>query len=286
MRHLPPLRQLRPFLVPGRVSNLPTVWSNCLAGWWLGGAGAVTKLSWLLLGATCFYVGAAFLQAAFDAEVDQPPGTARPRTGELAALWRWSFLWLGAGALLFICLGRGTGTIALDLLVCLLFYAAFFHHPGVAAALRGICRFLVYLVAASTGARGVTGWATWCGVALALYVAGVGYLEAGWKRSRAGAYWPCVGLAAPIGLALLLNAGPNREAGILLSLVLGLWILRSLRAVFWTADGTAGTAMSHLLAGIVFVDWLAVADAPKEAGFVFIPLFALVLAAQRLEPAA
>ena len=27
--------QLRTLLILGRVSNLPTVWSNCLAGWWL-----------------------------------------------------------------------------------------------------------------------------------------------------------------------------------------------------------------------------------------------------------
>ena len=34
----PPL--LRTLLILGRVSNLPTVWSNCLAGWLLDGGGA------------------------------------------------------------------------------------------------------------------------------------------------------------------------------------------------------------------------------------------------------
>ena len=30
---------LRTLLVLGRASNLPTVWSNCFAGWLLGGGG-------------------------------------------------------------------------------------------------------------------------------------------------------------------------------------------------------------------------------------------------------
>ena len=30
--------QLRTLLILGRVSNLPTVWSNCLAGWIMGAA--------------------------------------------------------------------------------------------------------------------------------------------------------------------------------------------------------------------------------------------------------
>ena len=35
---------LRTLLVLGRASNLPTVWSNCLAGWLLGEGGHVVKL--------------------------------------------------------------------------------------------------------------------------------------------------------------------------------------------------------------------------------------------------
>ena len=32
-----PSSRARAWLVLSRGSNLPTVWSNCLAGWWLGG---------------------------------------------------------------------------------------------------------------------------------------------------------------------------------------------------------------------------------------------------------
>ena len=43
-------RQLRSLLILGRVSNLPTVWSNCFAGWWLGGGENFAKLPLLFLG--------------------------------------------------------------------------------------------------------------------------------------------------------------------------------------------------------------------------------------------
>jgi hypothetical protein len=46
-----------------------------------------------------------------------------------------------------------------------------------------------------------------------------------------------------------------------------------------------GRAVSGLLAGIVWVDWLAVADAPREFGIVFLILFALAMLFQKSIPA-
>jgi hypothetical protein len=43
--------------------------------------------------------------------------------------------------------------------------------------------------------------------------------------------------------------------------------------------------VSGLLAGIVFVDWLAVADAPKYLGLIFLVLFGLAIFFQRFVPA-
>ena len=63
--------QLRTLLVLGRVSNLPTVWSNCLAGWWLGGAGNFGKLPFLFLGMSLLYTGGMYLNDAFDEEFDR-----------------------------------------------------------------------------------------------------------------------------------------------------------------------------------------------------------------------
>ena len=62
---------LRTLLLLGRISNLPTVWSNCLAGWILGGGGTALRLALLCLGASCLYIAGMFLNDAFDAEFDR-----------------------------------------------------------------------------------------------------------------------------------------------------------------------------------------------------------------------
>jgi len=86
------MNRLRTFLILGRVSNLPTVWSNCLAGWWLGGGGNFRNLPFLLAGATFLYVGGMFLNDAFDAEFDRRYRKERPIPSgmiELKSVWRW-----------------------------------------------------------------------------------------------------------------------------------------------------------------------------------------------------
>ena len=67
----PKQRSLRALLVLSRVSHLPTVWSNCLAGWWLGGGGNFAKLPLLFLGVSALYTGGMFLNDAFDADFDR-----------------------------------------------------------------------------------------------------------------------------------------------------------------------------------------------------------------------
>src|SRR5476649_222894 len=71
-------RQLRTLLILGRMSNLPTVWSNCLAGWWLSDGGNFWKLPLLLVGVSALYTGGMFLNDAFDADFDQQRRVSRP----------------------------------------------------------------------------------------------------------------------------------------------------------------------------------------------------------------
>src|SRR5881392_1903166 len=61
----------RTLLVLGRVSNLPTVWSNCLAGWLLGGGGRWALLAWACVGTSLLYVAGMFLNDAFDFNFDR-----------------------------------------------------------------------------------------------------------------------------------------------------------------------------------------------------------------------
>src|SRR5476649_1795380 len=95
--------QLRTLLVLGRVSNLPTVWSNCLAGWWLGGGGNYRKLPLLLLGLSALYIGGMYLNDAFDEDFDRQRRPERPiPSGKISAarVWRFGFGQLGLGIFL------------------------------------------------------------------------------------------------------------------------------------------------------------------------------------------
>ena len=285
------VRQLRTLLVLGRVSNLPTVWSNCLAGWWLGGGGNSGKLPLLLFGVSALFTGGMFLNDAFDAESDRQRRPSRPIPSgaiSLAAVWRWSFALIGLGALALAVLGRTTGALTLALLGCIIIYSA--THKAITASpwLMGFCRFWVYVITGSTGVGGVNGGPIWCGVALAVYVAGLSSVAR--RKSFRGPvpYWPLLLLAAPVLLAMLMNAGDARKDAMLLSLLLVLWVARCARTIFQTGEVNVGRIVSGLLAGIVLVDWLAVApQIPYRLSFVvFFPLFGATLALQRFAPEA
>jgi hypothetical protein len=278
----------RTMLVLGRVSNLPTVWSNSLAGWWLGGGGPPERLPLLLGGLTCLYLGGMFLNDAFDAEFDRRHRRERPiPSGAISerAVWRWGIGWLAAGlGLLFGC-GAAAGGFGVLLVGSIVLYDAVHKLVTFAPVLMGLCRFWVYPLAAGA-AEGVTGHAVWCGLALACYVTGLSFLARRERLAGPIPLWPATLLAAPVVLALLMNAGLQRESALWLSLVLGLWVLRCLRATFGSPQPNLPLTVSGLLAGIVLVDWLAVGpEAPRALSLVFLGLFAGAWLAQRLVPA-
>src|SRR5271169_3469961 len=85
-------QRFRTLLVLGRVSNLPTVWSNCLAGWWLGGGGNLGKLPLLFFGVSALYTGGMFLNDALDVEFDRQRRASRPiPSGRISVDTVWTF---------------------------------------------------------------------------------------------------------------------------------------------------------------------------------------------------
>src|SRR6266850_188892 len=220
------VNRVRTFLILGRVSNLPTVWSNCLAG------------GWLALGMVCLF-----------------------------------------------CAGKVAGELGIALAFCIILYDAIHKLIDFAPVLMGICRFFLYVIAASTGIHGVTGASVWCGLALGAYIVGLSYVARRESRRDVLRYWPLGLLAAPVVLAIIMDVNEYREGALLLSAVLGLWSLRCLRHTLWAEERDIGQTVSGLLAGIVFVDWLAVADAPNNAALVFVVLFLLALFSQKVVPA-
>lgn len=69
----------RTYLLLGRVSNLPTVWSNCLAGAALAAATLdVPRIAGLAVAMSLIYVAGMFLNDALDARVDAKHRPERP----------------------------------------------------------------------------------------------------------------------------------------------------------------------------------------------------------------
>ena len=77
---------------------------------------------------------------------------------------------------------------------------------ALAPLLMAACRFLLYLVAASTAQRGATEPALWRAGALAAYITGISYLARGESAPVAVKAWPVTLLFVPSLLAL---AGPG-----------------------------------------------------------------------------
>src|SRR2546425_1196447 len=95
----------------GRVSNLPTLWTNVLAGTVLAGSTPTPlTLVLLLLSISLFYVAGRYLNDAFDRHFDAAAYPQRPTpSGAVSAgtVFAVGFLGLGAGDLLLIVAGYG-----------------------------------------------------------------------------------------------------------------------------------------------------------------------------------
>ncbi|HSY42512.1 MAG TPA: UbiA family prenyltransferase [Candidatus Acidoferrum sp.] len=282
-------QKFRTLLVLGRVSNLPTVWSNCLAGWWLSGGGNYWKLPLLLLGTSALYTGGMFLNDAFDVDFDRQRRSTRPiPSGAITEEWVWIYgwSWLVLGILLLIFCGKVAGALAVVLAICIIIYDA--THKVITASpwLMGLCRFWVYVIAGTTAEFGLDGWSIWGGAALALYIIGLSYVARRESFRGPVPFWPLIFLAAPVILAMLMDVEVARKPATYMSIVLIAWILWCVRTVFFGGEMAVARMVSGLLAGIVIVDWLAVVpQCPVALGIIFVLLFIATLVFQRFIPA-
>ena len=124
---------------------------------------------------------------------------------------------------------------------------------------------------------------------LALYIVGLTYIAKHESLPGLLRFWPCIFLAAPIVLAMIVNGGEHAKAGAMFSIVLGGWVIWCLTHTFGGRKAQVGKTVSGLLAGIVLVDLLAIAGGladgmPQLAG-VFAVLFLLALFFQKFIPA-
>jgi 4-hydroxybenzoate polyprenyltransferase len=281
-------KYLRTLLVLGRVSNLPTVWSNCLAGWLISGIASVFSLFLLCASATCLYVGGMYLNDAFDAEFDRLNRKERPIPSgaiSMGDVWGYGISWLLLGVTLAYFFSTSVFTLAVMLLLSVLLYDAIHKAIAFSPVIMASCRLFLFLMAATVGRNALVGLGVWTALALACYIMGLSYVAR--RESVRGTinYWPCLFLAAPIFLAWLVNAGEFQKQSLLLSVILLVWVLRCLSHTFLAAEKNIGRTVSGLLAGIVLVDLLASTGSPPGWLLVFALLFGLALLFQRYIPA-
>lgn len=140
----------------GRISNLPTVWTNVAAGMALAGARSLPAglLALLCLSVSLLYVGGMYLNDAFDARWDADHRPERPiPAGEVGArtVFAAGFAMLGAGVLLIAAgTGGGQGPLvpALALAALIVFYDVTHKGNPLAPVVMALCRVAVYVLAA------------------------------------------------------------------------------------------------------------------------------------------
>jgi 4-hydroxybenzoate polyprenyltransferase len=277
----------------GRVSNLPTVWTNALAGVALAGGEPWQRATLVvILALSLFYVGGMYLNDAFDREIDARERPARPIPAglvraETVFVAGFAMLLAGLAAILPAARLAGAGGAGGGLAAGAALGGAIvlydWHHKGnpLSPLLMGACRVLAYLTAGVAVAGAVPpALLAAAGVALC-YLVGLTYIAKQETLGRVANLWPLLFLAAPLpyGMAALPEGGPLAAA---LLLALLAWIAAALWLLWRRAPGDIPRAVVGLIAGIALLDALFLAGQGQAAAALLAVLcFAATLALQR-----
>lgn len=276
----------------GRVSNLPTVWTNVFTGMALAaGVGMQPVLAILLVSLSLFYIGGMFLNDAFDSGFDARARPERPiPSGQVTAaqVYAMGFGMLAAGIALLAWVGYGFDPYTqwrpvlagIGLAVAIVFYN--WHHKDnpLSPLVMGLCRMLVYLCAAFSVAAVLPQDVYVAAVVLLCYLIGLTYAAKKEHLGRLDSFWPLLFLAVPVAYGAWLAV---EEPLVLLPLLaLAAWILFALRLLVRRGKGDVPRAVVSLIAGISLLDAVLLAGA-GQGGLTMLAVlaFGLTLALQR-----
>lgn len=282
----------RDWLALGRISNLPTVWSNVLAGWWLGGGNPAgdARLAALLVGGSLVYTGGCTLNDAFDAAWDRKHRPERPiPAGRLSerAVWIGGGAQLLAGATLMAATGKSPAFFILCLLVAIVFYDWIHKKTAWAVIPMGLCRFFL-LVAAGAAAGGLEEPVVWAAATGVLaYIAGVS-LMARREATTGRPNWAAVPLLwAPVAMPWLMqpaHASGMSAAAVAIFAAAVAWLSRA-HAILRRSrmPDRIGRAVAWWLAGLTVLDawWLGVMVRPWWLALVALAMAPVALVLQR-----
>jgi len=246
----------------GRVSNLPTIWTNVIAGATIAKpAATLFDVAVVGLAMSAFYVGGMYLNDFFDRDIDARERPGRPiHAGDISAgaVATIGFALLALGVALLSPFGLFTVIWGLALAGAIVLYDAWHKGNSFAPVLMGLCRALVYLATGAAVSGEIRAALLAGAAALAAHVIGLTYAAKQENLNQVGRLWPLAILAGPLLLAL-----PDIASGWLVAvgfLLLGaadsasVWLLAR-RA----APGAVPRAVSMLIAAVCLVDALAVA---------------------------
>jgi 4-hydroxybenzoate polyprenyltransferase len=276
----------------GRVSNLPTVWTNTLAGVVIvGGATGDARVPWLVLALSLCYVAGMFLNDAFDREFDTLHRPERPiPSGEVTAttVFGAGFAMLAVGVAMLAWVGYGfaggTGwrpvVAGLALAVAIVFYDWRHKQNPVSPIVMGLCRMLVYVTAGYAFTVDPPDRIFMMGLLLLCYLIGLTYIAKQEHLGRVANLWPLVFLALPLLWGLQASLDGAIVAGI--GLLFLVWVLYSLSFLRRRRPGDVPRAVGGLLAGICLWDALVIAaDGRWLVAALALGLFGLTLLLQR-----
>jgi hypothetical protein len=259
------------YLRLGRVSNLPTVWTNVLAGVALAGVSlGPGPLALLALALSLFYIGGMYLNDAFDREIDARERPERPIPAGLVnatTVFAAGYGLLAAGLAALAAEAAWTGqpgyasTIlsGLALAGLIVFYDARHKANAWSPLLMGLCRVLVYATAAFAVAGRLAAPVVIGATVLLSYLIGLTYVAKQENLAELRNLWPLVFLGAPFvyGIPALTGgrAGAALYLGFLAWVGYGVWLL--------VRPGRANIprAVVSFIAGISLLDGLLMAGA-------------------------
>jgi hypothetical protein len=254
----------RAYLALGRPSNLPTVWTNVLAGAVLADAPIDRTLVPILISASLFYVGGMFLNDAFDREIDAKERPERPiPSGKVSAFEAFlaGFLLLGSGVALAVLAEPSAMHVAIALASAIVLYDVWHKKNPLAPVIMGGCRALVYVLSAAALAKGTTKDVQLGATAMLCWVIGLTYVAKQENLATFRGFWPLLLLAVPI--FVVLPSIPKHAFTGLAAIGLALWAARAVSLL--RRPGNIGRAVVALIAGISLVDATLIASRGETA---------------------
>lgn len=282
---------IRNYAELGRISNLPTCMTNVLVGCTIGAGGGALDLPTFVvisLAVSLFYVAGMALNDVADLEVDRIERPQRPiPSGRInrRSAGAFAVLAMAAGLSLTALFGVTTLELSVVLVACIVCYDWVHKRWAPAALLMGLCRGLVYCVAAvavSTPAD----WSVvlWFAGILALYTVAVTIIARMENVGQSGTR-RYLALALPIVVlsAALVMRPQQWHWPMLAGLILLSWQYLAARHLFRRPPRTK-QAVLGFLAGMCLIDMflLCLLDRPEAAALAFGGFVATVLAHRRI----